>query len=33
MREHKRDKGRLEDIRQYAKNVESIIDGISCVNK
>jgi len=29
MREHKRDKGRLEDIRQYAQNVESIIDAIS----
>ena len=29
MREHKRDKGRLEDIRQYALNVESIIDGIT----
>ena len=29
MREHKRDKGRLEDIRQYALNVESIIEGIT----
>jgi uncharacterized protein with HEPN domain len=29
MREHKRDKGRLEDIRQYALNVEKIIDGIT----
>ena len=29
MREHKRDKGRLEDIRHYALNVESIIDGIT----
>jgi len=29
MREHKRDKGRLEDIRQYALNVESIVDGIT----
>lgn len=29
MREHKRDKGRLEDIRQYALNVETIIEGIT----
>ena len=29
MREHKRDKGRLEDIRQFAINVETIIDGIT----
>lgn len=29
MREHKRDKGRLEDIRHYALNVESIIGGIT----
>ena len=29
MREHKRDKGRLEDIRQYALNVEIIIKGIT----
>ena len=29
MREHKRDKGRLEDIRQYALNVETIIQGIT----
>ena len=29
MREHKRDKGRLEDIRQYALNVEKIIEGIT----
>ena len=29
MREHKRDKGRLEDIKQYALNVESIIEGIT----
>ena len=28
MREHKRDKGRLEDNRQYALNVESIVEGI-----
>lgn len=29
MREHKRDKGRLEDIRQYALNVETIVEGVS----
>lgn len=29
MREHKRDKGRLEDIRQYALNVETILKGVS----
>lgn len=29
MREHKRDKGRLEDIIKYAKNVEQIINGVS----
>lgn len=29
MREHSRDKGRLEDIKQYAQNVETIIDGIT----
>ena len=29
MREHKRDKGRLEDIRQFALNVERIIEGIT----
>lgn len=29
MREHKRDKGRLEDIRQFALNVEKIMEGIT----
>ena len=29
MREHNRDKGRLEDIKQFAQNVETIIDGIT----
>ncbi len=29
MREHSRDKGRLEDIRQYALNVETILDGVT----
>ena len=29
MREHSRDKGRLEDIKQYAHNVVTIIDGIT----
>ena len=29
MREHSRDKGRLEDIKQYAHNVETIIDGFT----
>ena len=29
MREHSRDRGRLEDILKYAKNVELIIEGIS----
>ncbi len=29
MREHKRDKGRLEDIRQFALNVEIIMEGIT----
>ena len=29
MREHSRDKGRLEDIKQYAQNVEIILDGIT----
>jgi len=29
MREHKRDKGRLEDIVKYAKNVELIVNGIT----
>lgn len=29
MREHSRDKGRLEDIKQYAYNVETIIEGIT----
>lgn len=29
MREHSRDKGRLEDIKQYAHNVEIILDGIT----
>jgi uncharacterized protein with HEPN domain len=29
MREHSRDKGRLEDIKQYAQNVETIIKGIT----
>ena len=29
MREHSRDKGRLEDIRQYALNVEQILDGVT----
>ena len=28
MREHSRDKSRLEDIKQYAHNVETIIDGV-----
>ena len=29
MREHSRDRGRLEDILKYAQNVELIISGIS----
>lgn len=29
MREHSRDRGRLEDILKFAKNVEQIIDGIT----
>ena len=29
MREHSRDKGRFEDIKQYAQNVETIINGIT----
>jgi uncharacterized protein with HEPN domain len=29
MREHSRDKGRLEDIKQYGHNVETILDGIT----
>ena len=29
MREHNRDRGRLEDILKYAKNVEQIVNGIS----
>lgn len=29
MREHSRDKGRLEDIKQYGQNVETILDGIT----
>lgn len=29
MREHSRDRGRLEDILKYAQNVEQIVNGIS----
>ena len=29
MREHNRDRGRLEDILKYAQNVELIVDGIT----
>lgn len=29
MREHSRDRGRLEDILKYAQNVEQIISGVS----
>lgn len=29
MREHSRDQGRLEDIRQYALNVETILEGVT----
>ena len=29
MREHSRDRGRLEDIKQYAQNVETIVNGIT----
>ena len=29
MRDHSRDKGRLEDIVKFAKNVEQIVDGIT----
>ena len=29
MREHSRDRGRLEDILKYAKNVEQIVNGIT----
>lgn len=29
MREHKRDRGRLEDILKYAQNVEKIVNGIT----
>ena len=28
MREHSRDRGRLEDILKYAQNVEQIINGV-----
>lgn len=28
MREHNRDRGRLEDIRKYARNIEAIINGV-----
>ena len=33
MREHSRDRGRLEDILKYAKNVEQIVNGISYEHK
>ena len=29
MREHSRDYGRLEDILKYARNVETIVSGIT----
>ena len=29
MREHSRDKGRLEDILKYGQNVKSIVSGIT----
>ena len=29
MREHSRDRGRLEDILKFAQNVEKIVNGIS----
>ena len=29
MREHSRDRGRLEDILKYTQNVEQIISGVS----
>ena len=29
MREHSRDRGRLEDILKYAQNVEQIVRGIT----
>lgn len=29
MREHRRDKGRLEDIVKFAQNVEKIVNGIT----
>ena len=29
MREHSRDRGRLEDILKYGRNVESIVRGLS----
>ena len=29
MREHSRDRGRLEDILKYAQNVEQIVSGIT----
>ena len=29
MREHNRDRGRLEDILKYAQNVEQIVGGIT----
>lgn len=29
MREHRRDRGRLEDILRYAQNVEKIVSGIT----
>lgn len=29
MRERSRDKGRLEDMRQYALNVEKILEGVT----
>ena len=32
MREHNRDRGRLEDILKYAQNVELIVDGITFDN-
>lgn len=29
MREHRRDRGRIEDILKYAQNVEQIVCGIT----
>ncbi len=29
MREHSRDRGRLEDIVRYAQNIEEMVNGIS----